>query len=297
MKILVTGANGQVGWELVRTLSTLGEVVALDRVGADLSNPESLRATVRDIAPRLIVNAAAYTAVDRAESEPDLARRINAEAPGVLAQEAKRAGAWLIHYSTDYVFDGAKAGAYVETDAPNPGNVYGATKRAGEQAIAAAGCRHLILRTSWVYGLRGGNFLLTMRRLAREREELKIVDDQIGAPTWCRSIAEATGQIVAQLLSPQRAPALDQVDLSGVYHLACGGHTSWFGFARAILEQDARNGAPLPKLTPIPTSDYPTPAKRPANSRLDCAKLERVFGVRLPAWEAALGMCGGERER
>lgn len=291
MRILVTGANGQVGWELVRSLSTLGEVVALDRGGADLSQPESLRATVRELAPRLIVNAAAYTAVDRAESEPELARRINAEAPGVLAEEARRAGAWLIHYSTDYVFDGTKEGAYVETDMPNPGNVYGVTKRAGEQAIAASGAKHLILRTSWVYGLRGGNFLLTMRRLARERESLNIVDDQIGAPTWCRGIAEATGQIAAQLFSSQRSPALDQVDLTGIYHLACQGATSWYGFARAILENDARSGAPLPKLAPIPTSAYPTPARRPLNSRLDGGKLERVFGLRLPPWEAALCMC------
>lgn len=283
--ILLTGVNGQIGWELRRALAPLGRVVGLDSRALDLADPHAIRATVRAIAPRLIVNPAAYTAVDRAESEPQRARAVNAMAPGVLAEEASRCGAILVHYSTDYVFDGRKAGPYLEDDAPNPLNVYGASKLEGEQAIAASGARHLILRTSWVYGARGGNFLLTMQRLMQERPELKIVDDQIGAPSWSRMIAEATAQVLAQCLSPARGA--DRPEPWGTYHLTNAGETSWHGFATAIAEL----GGYATRLTPIPTSEYPTPARRPANSRLDNGKLARVFGLRLPDWREALKLC------
>jgi dTDP-4-dehydrorhamnose reductase len=280
--ILITGAGGQVGWELRRSLAPLGEVVALDRSQLDLAQPDTLRERVRQLAPQAIVNAAAYTAVDRAESEPDLARAINAIAPGVLAEEALRLGTVLVHYSTDYVFDGTKTSPYVEDDPTSPLSVYGRTKLEGEHAIGASGCRHLTLRTSWVYGARGRNFLLTMLRLARERRQLRIVDDQIGAPTWCRDIAEATANLLAADLA---APGAD-----GLYHLTAGGATSWFGFAQAIFASPemARLGITPPELEPIPTSAYPTPARRPCNSRLDCGRLARETGVRLPPWEAGL---------
>ncbi len=290
MNILLTGVKGQVGWELQRSLASLGEVVAVDREDMDLADAAAIRTKVQEIAPRVIVNPAAYTAVDRAESEPERARLINAVAPGILAEAALRCGAILVHYSTDYVFDGSKDTAYLEDDAPHPLNVYGATKLAGEAAIRAAGVRHLILRTSWVYGLRGGNFLLTMQRLMRERTELKIVDDQIGAPTWSRLIAEATAQILAQCLSPARGA--DRPEPWGTYHLTCGGETSWYGFAAAIAEL----GGYTTRLTPIPSSDYPTPARRPTNSRLDNAKLARVFGLRLPHWREALKLCLDQAE-
>ncbi len=283
--ILLTGVNGQVGWELRRALAPLGRVVGLDSRALDLSDPDAIRATVRGIAPRLIVNPAAYTAVDKAESEPERARAVNGIAPGILAEEAWRCGAILVHYSTDYVFDGRKAGPYLEDDAPNPLNVYGASKLEGEQAIAASGARHLILRTSWVYGARGGNFLLTMQRLMQERPELRIVDDQIGAPSWSRMIAEATAQVLAQCLSPARGA--DRPEPWGTYHLTNAGETSWHGFATAIAEL----GGYATRLTPIPSSDYPTPARRPANSRLDNGKLARAFGLRLPDWREALKLC------
>jgi dTDP-4-dehydrorhamnose reductase len=283
VRILLTGANGQAGWELQRALAPLGEVIACDRSQLDLADPDTLRQRVRTIAPQAIVNAAAYTAVDRAESEPELARAVNAIAPGVLAEEAHLLGAVLVHYSTDYVFDGTKPEPYTESDAPNPLNAYGRTKLEGERAIGASGCRHLTLRTSWVYGTRGSNFLLTMLRLARERRQLRIVDDQVGAPTWCREIAEATATLLAQ-------PALAAPGADGLYHLTASGATSWFGFARAIFESKemARLGITPPLLEAIPTSAYPTPARRPANSRLDCGRLERRAGVRLAAWDAAL---------
>lgn len=284
-RILLTGITGQVGWELRRTLAPLGQVVGLDSQSLDLADADAIRAAVREIAPRIIVNPAAYTAVDKAESEPERARLINAVASGILAEAARNCGAILVHYSTDYVFDGTKDAAYVEDDAPNPLNVYGATKLAGEEAIRAVGVRHLILRTSWVYGARGGNFLLTMQRLMRERPELRIVDDQIGAPTWSRLIAEATAQILAQCLSPARGA--DRPEPWGTYHLTCGGETSWYGFAAAIAEL----GDHATRLTPIPSSDYPTAARRPANSRLDNGKLARVFGLRLPDWREALKLC------
>jgi dTDP-4-dehydrorhamnose reductase len=271
LRILLTGADGQVGWELRRTLAPLGEVRALGRADLDLADVDRVRAVVRDGNPDAIVNAAAYTAVDKAESERAAAFAVNAVAPGVLAEEAKRNGALLVHYSTDYVFDGTKPSPYVEEDAPNPINVYGASKLAGEQAIATSGCRHLILRTSWVYGSRGRNFPLTMLRLARERPELRVVDDQVGAPTSSPAIARAT----AQLLRP---------GAHGLYHLSAGGKTTWCGFARAIL---ARAGIATPVLA-IHTADYPTPARRPLNSRLDCSRLRADFGIELPTWEAQL---------
>lgn len=288
--ILVTGVNGQVGFELLRTLQGLGRVVACDRSMLDLSDLERVRSVVRDLKPSIIVNPAAYTAVDKAETDIEGARRLNADVPRVFAEEAARSGAVLIHYSTDYVFDGTKDGAYVETDATNPQNVYGLTKLEGEQAIAATGCAHLILRTSWVYGRRGKNFLLTMLKLGSERPELKIVADQIGAPTWSKTIATATSHILAQSL------ATDEADWwarrSGVYHLTSAGATSWHGFAEAILAHAM--GERMPKVVPIPTADYPVPAKRPANSRLSHAKLTGVFGLRLPEWDDALKLCLSE---
>ena len=288
MKILLAGGNGQVGWELRRALAPLGEVIAPRRDELDLVEADQVRQRVRAIAPQAIVNAAAYTAVDRAESEAELARAINAIAPGVLAEEAKRLDAVLVHYSTDYVFDGTKADPYVESDPPNPLSVYGRTKLEGERAIGASGCRHLTLRTSWVYGARGSNFLLTMLRLAHERRQLKIVDDQIGAPTWCREIANAT----AALLSVDLAA----VGSDGLYHLTASGATSWFGFAEAIFASPAmaRLGITPPELEAIPTSGYPTPARRPANSRLACGRLERRAGIRLGPWDTALGRCLAE---
>ena len=289
MRILLTGANGQVGWELARALAPLGEVIGLDRSRLDLAQPDALRETVRAIAPTAIVNAAAYTAVDRAESEPDLARAINAIAPGVLAEEAQHLDAILVHYSTDYVFDGTKSEPYVEADPTHPLSVYGRTKLEGERAIGASGCRHLTLRTSWVYGARGHNFLLTMLRLARERRSLRIVDDQIGAPTWSREIAQATADLLGQ-------PELAARGADGLYHLTAGGATTWFGFARAIFDsaEMARLGITPPALEAIPTSAYPTPARRPANSRLDCGRLFSRTGVRFAAWDAALARCLAE---
>ena len=289
--ILLVGKNGQVGWELQRTLATLGEVVAVDRQGMDLANPDSIRSAIRAVRPDLIVNAAAYTAVDKAESEPDLAMAINGIAPGIMAEEAKRLGAAMIHYSTDYVFDGTKASPYTEEDAPNPLNVYGKTKLAGEQAVQAAGIPHLIFRTSWVYGLRGKNFLLTILRLAQERDELKIVDDQVGAPTWSRLIAEATAQILAQTRPVAHHP-LSIAEVSGLYHLTSAGRTSWHGFARAILDHSGLAAIkPLARLMAIPGADYPLPAPRPGNSGLNNKKMQQVFGLALPEWDAALALC------
>jgi dTDP-4-dehydrorhamnose reductase len=289
----LTGASGQVGWELQRTLATLGRVVVPGHAEFDLARPDTLTAALRDIKPDLIVNPAAYTAVDKAESEQELAYAINAEAPHVLAKEAARLGITLLHYSTDYVFDGRQfSEAYVETDAPNPLGVYGASKLAGEELVQASGAEHLILRTSWVYGLRGKNFLLTMQRLAREREKLSVVADQFGAPTWARSIAEATAQMLALWLAPG-ATADDRQRLSGVYHMTCAGRTSWHGFAEAILTDMQARGEKTASLKAISTAEYPTPAQRPANSVLSNEKLERSFGIRMPAWEEALALCLG----
>ena len=295
-KLLLAGKNGQVGWELQRTLATLGDVVAVDRQGMDLANPDSIRNAIRTIRPDLIVNAAAYTAVDKAESEPDLAMAINGIAPGIMAEEAKRLGAAMIHYSTDYVFDGAKSSPYTEEDAPNPLSVYGKTKLAGEQAIQAAGISHLIFRTSWVYGLRGRNFLLTILRLAKERDELKIVDDQIGAPTWSRMVAEATSQVLAQILMPIAHHPLLIAEVSGLYHMTAAGRTSWYGFTKAILDSMPMQGAyPSPNLIPIPTVEYPLPAPRPLYSVLSNDRLINTFGIELPSWETALALCLEER--
>jgi dTDP-4-dehydrorhamnose reductase len=287
-KILLTGKNGQVGWELQRTLASLGRVIALDSSELDLSDAEAIRCKVREIQPQIIVNPAAYTAVDKAESEPELALAINGIAPGILAEEAKKLDALLIHYSTDYVFDGSKAGAYLEEDVPNPLGVYGQTKLTGEQAIRAVGGNHLILRTSWVYGARGKNFLLTMLRLARERSELRIVDDQIGAPTWCRSLAEITAQMLAQLYAPG-AVKEDMTKLSGTYHLTSTESVSWYGFANKIIELSGI--VPAPKLLAIPSSEYPTPAARPMNSLLSNDKLLRTFGLQTGAWQENLHLC------
>lgn len=289
MRILLTGRSGQVGWELERALASLGEVVAFDRTSLDLAQPDTIHARVREVRPTVIVNAAAYTAVDRAESEPERARTINAAAPAILAEEARTTGAVLVHYSTDYVFDGQKPEPYTEADAPNPINVYGRTKLEGERAIEASGCRHLTLRTSWVYGARGRNFLLTMLRLVRERSALRIVDDQIGAPTWCREIALGTAALLARLdLAVPGRP--------GIYHLSAGGFTSWFGFARAIFSAPElpRLGIDAPALEAIPSSAYPAPARRPRNSRLDCSRLANEAGVRLAAWDQALRRCMAE---
>ena len=292
-RILLTGARGQVGWELRRTLASLGEVVALDSRTMNLADADAVRRTVREIAPAIIVNPAAHTAVDKAESEQELAQAVNAVAPGVLAEEAERLDALLVHYSTDYVFNGSGATAWREDDACDPLNVYGASKLAGERAIAASGCRHLIFRTSWVYGARGSNFLLTMRRLMRERPELKIVADQHGAPTWCRDLAEATAQVLSQVASPL---ARETSAPWGVYHMSNAGETTWHGFAQAIQARDRRDESETAaRLLAIPGSEYPTPARRPLNSRLDNDKLHRTFGLRLQNWQAALALCMNEK--
>jgi dTDP-4-dehydrorhamnose reductase len=285
LKILLLGRNGQVGWELERALAPLGEITALGRAELDLADVPRLAATVRTLQPGVIVNAAAYTAVDKAESDRDAAFAVNATAPRVLGEEAKRIRALLVHYSTDYVFDGAKGAPYVEDDATHPLNVYGASKLAGEEAIRKSACRHLILRTSWVYGPRGANFMLTMLRLAKERPELRVVDDQLGAPTSSKSIADATATVLARALESPR--------LGGLYHLAAAGETSWCGFAREIL---AQAGLATP-VVPIPTEQYPTPARRPRDSRLDCARLRETFGVTLARWEEALARAMAEHSR
>lgn len=279
-KILLTGRNGQVGWELQRTLAPLGTVTALDRESLDLADSAAILKVVRALNPDVIVNAAAYTAVDQAETDSQLAMHINAEAPAVMAEEAKRIGAQLVHFSTDYVFDGNKEDPYHEGDATAPINAYGRGKLAGERAIQATGGRHLIFRISWVYGMRGKNFLRTMLRLADERPELRIVDDQFGAPTWSRMVAEAT------------ALALNRREqLEGVYHLASAGCTSWHGFTQAILALSTRQRSREPLLTAIPTQQYPLPAARPRNSRLCCDRLAEEASIRLPDWQQALGLC------
>ncbi len=287
MRILVTGGAGQVGWELRRTLAIFGEVIAPLRDILDLASADSILAAVRGVRPDLIVNAAAYTAVDKAESESDLAMKINGDAPRILAEEAVLRNAALVHYSTDYVFDGRKAQPYGEDDETAPINVYGRTKLAGEQAVLAAKAAHLVFRTSWVYGSRGRNFLLTMLRLARERKELKVVDDQFGAPTSARMIAEATAAAIARSFA-HGVLDLDQFrQMGGLYHLTAGGRTTWHGFAQAILA--GKEG--VAKVLPIPTSGYPTPARRPQNSVLDNDKLENRFGFSLPDWKVGLRLC------
>ena len=288
-RILITGKTGQVGYELERSLQGLGEIIAVDRSQMDLADLDQVRDVIRRVKPTLIVNPAAYTAVDKAESEPELALRVNGEAPGVMAEEAKKLGAALIHYSTDYVFDGTKDGAYVETDPTCPVNVYGSSKLAGEQAIAAAGIPHLILRTSWVYSTHGKNFLLTMRRLAQEREELGIVSDQFGAPTWSRTIADTTAHMVAQSLAVPDQQAWWQ-ERAGLYHLTAQGTTTWFGFTEAIMADPSVTKKP--RLKPILAQDYPVPAKRPTNSVLSSQRLIDTF-CGLPQWQEALKLCMG----
>ena len=287
MKILLLGKNGQVGWELQRSLAPLGPVLALDRHSTDfcgdLNHPERLAQTVRDWRPDVIVNAAAHTAVDKAESEPDLARCLNATAPAALAQSTAAIGAWLVHYSTDYVFSGQGNQAWQEGDATGPLSVYGQTKLEGEQAIVASGCKHLIFRTSWVYAARGGNFAKTMLRLAGERERLTVIDDQHGAPTGADLIADVTAHAIRQAMA-NPTPAL-----AGIYHLVASGETSWHGYASHVIEQ-ARHlqpgrGLKVTDIAPVPTSAFPTPAQRPLNSRLNTHKLQLAFGLVLPPWQ------------
>ena len=298
MRLLVTGANGQVGWELARSLMPLGDVVALDRSRCDLARPETLAALVAGIAPDVIVNAAAYTAVDRAESEEALATTINGTAAGELARAAKATGALLVHYSTDYVFDGTSASAYDEDDPVAPVNAYGRSKLAGETAIRDSGCDHLILRTTWVFASRGANFVRTMLRLGAERDALRVVADQVGAPTWARNIADATALIVARAAAERRNLAF----ASGVFNLASRGATSWHGFAEAIFAA-ARTQLPgtalkVSQVTPIASVEYPTPAARPANSCLASGRLQARYGIVMPRWEDALVRCLDEqRER
>jgi dTDP-4-dehydrorhamnose reductase len=289
MKILLLGSNGQVGWELQRSLAPLGEVVALQREGSvnpqglcgNLEDPEALVHSVRSVRPAVIVNAAAYTAVDKAETDADRAKAVNATAPGLLAQEAAALGAWLVHYSTDYVFDGSGDRPWREDDATAPLSVYGRTKLEGEQAIRHSGCQHLILRTSWVYAARGGNFAKTMLRLAAEREELKVIADQVGAPTGADLLADVTALVLHRL---QLRP-----ELGGTYHCSAAGQTSWHGYACHVIEWARAQGQALKvaseAVRAIPSAGYPTPAKRPLNSRLDTFKLRHAFGLHLPAWQ------------
>lgn len=288
-RIMITGKNGQIGWELQRTLAPIGEVVALDRQQLDLARPEQIRERIREIKPHIIVNAAAYTAVDKAEEEQELAMAINGIAPGILAEEARRLNAAIIHYSTDYVFDGNKTTPYTEEDEPNPINVYGRTKLEGERAIQATGVPHLILRTSWVYGIRGKNFLLTILKLAKERKELKIVDDQIGAPTWSRMIAEVTAQILAKVYSSFGSDSFLLKECEGIYNLSASGKTSWFGFADAFLARLKASYNAI-KLSPISNSEYFTLASRPNYSLLSNDKLNRVFSLIMLDWEYTLGL-------
>lgn len=284
LKVLLIGANGQVSTELQRRLAGKVQLSVLGSAVLDLTDPSAIREQVRAYQPGLIINPAAHTAVDKAESEPELALAINATAPGVLAEEAARIGAPLIHYSTDYVFDGSKPGPYVETDPTAPLGVYGQSKLAGEQAIQAVGGEHLILRTSWVYAAHGRNFLLTMQRLLQEKPELKVVADQIGAPTWAGTIADSTVRLIERWQAGQPGAW-------GLYHLTASGETSWFGFAEAIGETLRQAGKPCANLVPIPSSDYPTPARRPLNSRLDCERLASEWGVRQAPWHDGLLEC------
>jgi dTDP-4-dehydrorhamnose reductase len=290
-RILLLGSNGQVGWELKRSLLPLGDVIALDRNEADFSRPEGLRTIVRESQVDIIVNAAAYTAVDQAEIEESVAKAVNADAPAVLAEEAKRLNALLIHYSTDYVFDGKKTTPYIEEDIPNPINVYGQTKLSGEINIQTTGCRYLIFRTSWVYAPRGRNFVKTILRLADERDELRIVSDQIGAPTSARYIADVTSAIISK---SNPAAMLSAIPSSGIYHLTPQGSASWHEFAQFVLESrnkwDMKN-TNLPKLTPVSTEQYVTKAKRPRNSLLSCDKLEKNWLIARPHWKTLVQQC------
>jgi dTDP-4-dehydrorhamnose reductase len=276
VKILLTGCNGQVGWELERSLAGLGQLFAFDRESLNFTEPDQIVARLREVKPDVIVNAAAYTAVDAAEKEPELAMAINGTAPGILAEEARRLGSLLVHYSTDYVFDGTKRSPYTEQDVPNPVNVYGRTKLAGEEAIRGSGCQHLILRTAWVYSGRGRNFLLTMLRLANEKPELRVVADQTGAPTWARDLAAATRRILNHPSAPR-----------GTFHVTASGETTWFGFVKAI---DEIHGLQVP-VSPIKSEDYPVAAARPGYSVLETSKLTMQLGISMRPWKAGLADC------
>ena len=288
MKILLFGKNGQVGWELQRSLAPLGELIALDArsetLCGDLTNLAGIANTIRTVAPDIIVNAAAHTAVDKAESEPDLADTLNTLAPEIMAKEAARLGAWLVHYSTDYVFDGSGKVAWRESDATGPLSTYGKSKLAGELAIIASGCRHLIFRTSWVYAARGGNFAKTMLKLAKERDSLKVINDQIGAPTGADLLADVTAHAIRT--------ALQQPEVSGLYHLVAGGETSWHGYANFVIEFARQAGVEIKvsadAIAPVPTAAFPTPAIRPLNSRLDTQKLQNTFNLYLPHWQSGV---------
>jgi dTDP-4-dehydrorhamnose reductase len=290
-RILVTGKNGQVGWELRRSLQCIGDVIAVDREQFDLARPDSLALKLDELAPDIIVNAAAYTAVDKAESEQPLAMSVNAESPGVMAEWAARRGVPMLHYSTDYVFDGRAQRPYTEDDATVPLSVYGVSKLAGEQGIAASGAPHLIFRTSWVYAARGRNFLRTMIRLMREREELAIVNDQYGAPTWARSIADATAAVLARASADPRGLAAALRVNGGVFHLVASGETTWHGFAMAIAKETSDPLRRLRRLLSITTAQFPTAAARPANSILSTDRLLARWHVRLPRWDQALRLC------
>ena len=297
LRLLITGANGQVGWHLQRTLAPLGEILAIDVEQVDLTDLDAVTRAVREFAPDIVANAAAYTAVDKAESEPELARAINVAAPARIAEECARSGALMIHYSTDYVYDGSKSGPYEENDATGPLSVYGQTKLEGDQAIVASGCAHIILRTTWVYDIRGKNFLRTVLRLAREKEELRMVGDQYGAPTWARGLAESTAIILARSLERRSVTGAWH---SGLFHLTAAGQTSWAGFAQAILEdydtlldwpaETGEFGGPLKakRVVAITTEQYQTPARRPRNSVLSNAKVQAAFGIALPDWRSLL---------
>lgn len=288
MKILLFGKNGQVGWELQRSLVSLGELIALDArseiLCGDLTNLAGIANTIRTVAPDIIVNAAAHTAVDKAESEPELANTLNAQAPEVMAKEAARLGAWLVHYSTDYVFDGSGETPWRETDTTGPLSIYGRSKLEGELAIIASGCKHLIFRTSWVYAARGGNFAKTMLKLAKERDSLKVIYDQIGAPTGADLLADLTAHAIRT--------ALHQPDVSGLYHVVAGGETSWHGYASFVIEFARQAGVeikvPTDAIGPVPTTAFPTPATRPLNSRLDTQKLQNTFKLYMPHWQTGV---------
>jgi dTDP-4-dehydrorhamnose reductase len=287
--LLVIGSKGQVGWELTRTLVPLGNVVGMDYPDLDLAEPDSIRCAIRTVNPTVILNAAAYTAVDKAETEGDRAMSINGIAPGVLAEEARAREALLIHYSTDYVFDGVNPGPYRETDTANPINVYGRTKLAGDRAVQAVNGRHLIFRLCWVYGARGHNFVRTMLRLATSRDELRVVNDQHGCPTWCRWIAEATTLALLRVLT-DREPGR----FHGLYHLAAGGKATWHEFAQAIVDRLPDSTRRCHQVIPIPTAEYPLPARRPTNSVLDCTRLQQTFQLTLPDWRIGLEQVFGE---
>lgn len=286
MRILLLGDTGQLGWELRRALPPLGEVSSLDFPRLDLSQPESVRAVIREVSPQVIVNATAYTAVDRAESEPAIAMAINGYAPGIMAEEARELEAVLIHYSTDYAFDGRKEGPYVEEDPPNPINMYGESKLAGERAIQATGGSYLILRTSWVYSLRRPSFVTKVLEWAGEQPELRIVDDQVSGPTWARMLAEVTAQLLAR---ESREDFASLRESAGIYHLAGSGHASRYEWAQAIVEYARAKGEiAVKQILPARSEEFPTPAQRPALTMLDCTRFERTFGLRLPGWEEAL---------